>query len=184
MMGNFRADPMAWHIPCSYGPQNETFVLFTHKKGGDMLMARDFIPFLNTPLTARLWKIGIAVLAGVGGNIVLINFLFGLMTAQTLTGLLDWIVGFNTALTGFMLVEKDTSGLPFRRGLCLGAGLANTGITILAVNYLYQLMWDFPLIALADAVILLTIGAILGFLGGQLAEKYLEFKKNVNRTSG
>ena len=147
-------------------------------------MAKDFIPFMNTPLTARLWQIGMAVLAGVGGNIVIIHFLSGLMTAQTLTGLLDWIVGFNTALTGYMLVEKDRTGLPFRRGLCVGAGVVNTCITILAVNYLYQLMWDFPLIAMADALILLTIGAILGFTGGLLAEKYLKFKEKVNRMSG
>jgi hypothetical protein len=146
-----------------------------------MLMARDFFPFLNTPLAERLWQIGIAVLAGVGGNIVLIHFLGSLLNAQTLTGLLDWIVGFNAALTGYMLVEKDSSGLPFRRGLCIGAGLVNTGISIFAVNYLYQLMWDFPLIAMADAAILLTIGAILGFAGGLLAEKYLKFKKNVDR---
>lgn len=143
-------------------------------------MARDFIPFLNTPLTARLWQIGVAVLAGVGGNIVLIQFLSGLMTAQTVTGLLDWIVGFNAALTGYMLVEKDRSGLPFRRGLCIGAGLVNTGITILVVNYLYQLIWGFPLIVMTDAVILLTIGAILGFAGGLLAEKHSKFKKMSN----
>jgi hypothetical protein len=149
-----------------------------------MLMAKDFLPFLDTPLAARMRQISIAVLAGVGGNIVLIHFLSGLMTAQTLTGLLDWIVGFNTALTGYMLVEKDRTDLPFRRGLCLGAGLVNTGITIFGVNYLYQLMWDFPLIAMADAVILLTIGAILGLAGGLLAEKYLKFKNNVNRMGG
>lgn len=149
-----------------------------------MLMVKDFIPFFNTPLAARLWQIGIAVLAGVGGNIVLVHFLSGLMSAQTLSGLLDWIVGFNTALTGYMLVEKDRTGLPFRRGLCIGAGLVNIGITILAVNYLYQLMWGFPLIAMADAVILLTIGAILGLAGGMLAEKYQKFKKNVNRMNG
>jgi hypothetical protein len=149
-----------------------------------MLTARDFIPFLNTPQAERLWRIGIAILAGVGGNIVLIHFLGGLMTAQTLTDLLGWIVGFNTSLTGYMLVEKDHTGLPFRRGLCIGAGLVNTGITILAVNYLYQLMWSFPLIAMADAAMLLTIGAILGLAGGLLAEKYLKFKKNVNRMSG
>lgn len=147
-------------------------------------MVKDFIPFLNTPLTARLWQIGIAVLAGVGGNIVLVHFLSCLMTAQTLSGLLDWIVGFNATLTGYMLVEKDRTGLPFRRGLCIVAGLVNIGITIVAINYLYQLMWDFPLIAMAEAVILLTIGAISGLAGGLLAEKYLKFKKNVNRMSG
>ena len=146
-----------------------------------MLMARDFFPFLDTPLASRLWQIGMAVLAGVGGNIVLIYFLSGLMTAQTLSSLLDWIVGFNTALTGYMLVERDRTDMPFRRVLCLVAGLANAGITILAANHLYKMMWDFSLIAMADAVILLTIGAVLGFAGGQLAEKYLKFKNNVNR---
>jgi hypothetical protein len=153
-------------------------------KGGDVLMAKDFLPFFNTPLTARLRLIGIAVLAGVGGNVVLIYFLSNLVSAHTLTGLLDWIVGFNAALTGYMLVEKDRTGLPWRRGLCFAAGLINTGITLFAVNDLYQRMWEFPLIATADAVILLTIGAILGFAGGVLAEKYLRIKKRVNRTGG
>jgi hypothetical protein len=149
-----------------------------------MLIARDFLPYLNTPLATRLWQIGIAILAGAAGNIILINFLSGLVTAQALIGLLDWIVGFNTALTGYMLIEKCGTGLPFRRGLCVGAGVVNAGITILAVNRLYAVMWEYPLIEIADAVILLTIGAILSFLGGLLAEKYSKLKENVNRKSG
>jgi hypothetical protein len=149
-----------------------------------MLRAKDCVLFFNGPLTARLWPIGVAVLAGVGGNIVLFCFLSSLVAAQTLSGLLDWIVCFNAALTGYMLVEKDRIGLPFRSGLCLAAGLINSAITLLIVNALYLRVWGFSLIVTADAVILLTIGAILGFLGGLLAEKCLKLKESVNRTSG
>jgi hypothetical protein len=147
-------------------------------------MAKDLLPIINTALTARLWQIANAVLVGVGGNVVLICFLSSLLTAKTLTGLLDWIVGFNAALTGYMLVEKWGAGLPFRRGLCLGAGLINTGITLFVVNELYQRMWDFSLISTADAVMLLTIGAVLGGLGGLLAEKYLKVKKESTGRAG
>ena len=145
-----------------------------------MLMARDFIPLMNTPLAARLWRIAVAILAGAGGNILLIGFLSSLVGPQTLAGLLDWILGFNAALTGYMLIEKCGTGLPYRRIVCIGAGVANALITILALNYMHTNMYELALIETADAAILLTIGAILGCLGGVLAEKYLKIKQNIS----
>ena len=143
-----------------------------------MLMVKDWFPFLNTPLATRVWQITVAILAGTLGNIILIYFLSGLLAIGTMVHLLDWIVGFNTALTGYMLVEKGGPDMPFRRRITVGAGLINAGATILAVDRFYVLMVDFPIIGTADAVILLTIGAICAALGGLLAKKYLDLKNN------
>lgn len=142
-----------------------------------MLMANQWIPFFNTPLATRLWRITAAILAGTCGNIILIYFLSGLMVMETMAHLLNWIVGFNTALTGYMLVEKGGADLRFRRYLCVGAGLVNAIVTILAVNRLYALMVDYPLIEMADTGIVLTVGAICGALGGMLAKKYMALKE-------
>ena len=141
-----------------------------------MIMAKTMIPFLNTPLATRLWQITVAVLAGACGNIILIYFLGGLMAMETLTHLLDWIVGFNTALTGYMLVDKIGIEMRFQRWICAAAGMINGLVTIMAVNRLGAVWVDGPLIEMANASILLSVSAICGALGGMLAKKYLELK--------
>ena len=146
-----------------------------------MLMAKTFFPFLDTPLASRLWQIFISILAGSCGTIILVYFLGGLVSMDTMGSLLDWIVGFNTALTGYMLMDKSGGELRFWQWLCSGAGLINAVVSIFAINHLYVLRIDFPLLDLADAGILLTIGAICGALGGLLAKKYQELKQNLGR---
>lgn len=143
-----------------------------------MLMVTQWLPFLNTPRATRLWQISAAILAGACGNIILICFLSGLMGMGTMAHLRDWIVGFNAAMTGYMLVEKSGADLRFRCISASGAGLINTVLTLLAIDRLYTLSLEKPLFDIADAGILLAVGAICGALGGMLAKKYLELKNN------
>lgn len=145
-----------------------------------MLIVSQWIPFLNTPLTTRLWRMAIAILSGVCGNLILIFFLSGLLAGDTLVNLFDWIVGFNAALTGYMLVEKNGAKLNYWRYFSAGAGLVNVLITILAISQLFTLMAYIPFMDIADLGILLTIGAICSALGGALAKKYLEIKKEAD----
>lgn len=142
-----------------------------------MIMAKALFPFLDTPL----WRGFISILAGACGTIILVYFLSGLVSTGTMASLLDWIVGFNTALTGYMLMEKSGGGIRYWRWLCAGAGLINSVVSIVAVNYIYFLTFDFALVGMTDAGILLTIGAICGALGGVLAYKYMELKRNISR---
>ncbi len=146
-----------------------------------MLMAKTLFPFLDTPLAARMWQILIAILAGACGTIILVYFLSGLFTMDTMASLLDWILGFNTALTGYMLMEKSGGRIPFWQWLCAGAGLINSVASAMAVNHIYVLTMGFPLVGMADAGILLTIGAVCGASGGLLAKKYLEMKHKPGR---
>ena len=146
-----------------------------------MLMAKTFLPFLDTPLANRIWQISTAIAAGTGGTLILVYFLSGLVSMETMASLLDWIVGFNTALTGYMLMDKSRGKIRLWRWLCAGAGLVNAVLCVVAVNYIYVQMVDFPLVDRADTGILLTIGAICGALGGLLAKKYLELKQKTGR---
>ena len=146
-----------------------------------MLMVKTLFPFLDTPLVNRIWQISTAIAAGTGGTIILVYFLSGLVSMETMASLLDWIVGFNTALTGYMLMDKSGGGIRLWRWLCAGAGLVNALLCVVAANHLYVLTVEFPLVDLADAGILLTIGAICGALGGLLAKKYLELKEKTSR---
>lgn len=136
-----------------------------------MLMVTQWIPFFNTPLATRLWQMSTAILAGACGNIILVYYLIGLMGPVDMIPVLDWIVGFNTALTGYMLVEKSGTDWRFRRSFTMGAGLINAGLTMLAINRL-----DMFLIHTADAAILLTVSAVCSVLGGMLARKYIELR--------
>ena len=90
-------------------------------------------------------------------------------------------MGFNTALTGYMLMDKSGGGIRLWRWLCAGAGLINAALCVAAVNRIYVLRVDFPLVDRTDAAILLTIGAICGALGGVLSQKYLELKLKAGR---
>ncbi len=146
-----------------------------------MLMAKTFLPFLDTPLANRIWQISTANAAGTGGTIILVYFLSGLTSMETMASLLDWIVGFNTALTGYMLMDKSGGVIRWWRWFCAGAGLVNAALCVIAVNHIYVLMVEFPLIDRTDAGILLTIGAICGALGGLLAKKNLEIKERTGR---
>ncbi len=141
-----------------------------------MLMAKTLLPFLDTPLANRIWRIATAILAGTCGTIILVYFLSGLVSMDTMGSLLDWMVGFNTALTGYMLVDKSGGRFRYWRWICAGAGLINGVLSVLAVNHIYLLTVDFPLVGRAEAGILLTIGAVCGALGGLLAKKYQALK--------
>ena len=146
-----------------------------------MLMAKELFPFLDTPLAGRVWQILIATLAGACGTIIVVYFLSGIAAVDTVASLLDWIVGFNTALSGYMLMDKSGGRIRYRQWFCAGVGLLNGALSIAAVNYIYLRTVDFPLIETADAGILLTIGAVCGALGGLLAKKYLELKHKPSR---
>lgn len=146
-----------------------------------MLMAKEWIPFFNTPLAARIWQFTAAILAGALGNIILIGFLSTLLTTGAVSGMLDWIIGFNAALTGYMLVEKSGNSLRYWRWFSCGAGAINTALSVLILVHLYNNLEGAAFIAWADAGILVTIGAVCGALGGWLANKYLDLKRQINR---
>jgi len=160
-------------------PVNAT--MHSRLKGGTMLMAKTFLPFLDTPLANRIWQISTAIAAGTGGTIVLTYFMSGLVSMDTMASLLDWIVGFNTALTGYMLMDKSEGRIRWWRWLCASAGLVNAVLCVVAVNYIYASTMDLSLVDRADAGILLTIGAVCGALGGLLAKKYLALKEKTGR---
>lgn len=146
-----------------------------------MLMAKALFPFLDTPLATRIWRILTAIMAGAGGSIILVYFLSGLVSMDTMASQLYWIMGFNTALTGYMLMEKSSGTIRYWRWRCAGAGLINSVASVAAVNHIYRLTLDFPLVDMTEAGILMTLGAICGASGGWLAKKHMELKHQPNR---
>ncbi len=113
-----------------------------------------------------------SVLAGIVGTVILVLFFSGLMGLDAISLLLPWIVGFNGAMTGFMLVDKTKGRLSHRRAFSIGSGLLLVMGVYILTNLLFQYSWGVGLIGMTDLLILVPIGALLSGLGGSLAVKY------------
>ena len=87
---------------------------------------------------------------------------------------LPWMIAFNTAMTGFSLIEKTRDRIVHKHLAALCAGLVNVVITsgILMIFSFYLLAEN--LIGSTMILILLIIGAVCSALGAWLAVKYFK----------
>lgn len=119
----------------------------------------------------HLYQFSLAVLVGACGNGIVVFFLSGIMTPQTIVYLLPLIVAFNCAMSGYMLVEK--SDRHHNHFMVVIAGVANVAATTIFLNLLYRQVAGLYLIYWRELLLLLTVGAVCAGLGGLLAKKYL-----------
>ena len=120
----------------------------------------------------HLYQAGLAVLGGACGNGIVVFFLSGIMTTQTIVFILPLIAAFNTAMSGYMLVEKSKPSLPYKHFWAVMAGVANVAVTTIFLNLLFLNVAGTYLIYWRNLILLLAVGAICAGLGGLLAEKY------------
>jgi len=126
---------------------------------------------------SRVYQVAVSLCAGVVGCMILVLFFTALMPVVSLSKLMPWIIGFNSAVTGYMLLDKTRNGLKYKRlaALCSG-GL----VVILACGIIFFLapsIFDFLTVTVAQLVLWLFIGIVFGGLGGLLAIKYLDLNK-------
>jgi hypothetical protein len=115
-----------------------------------------------------------SVSIGVIGAIILVGFLASLMTTAAIETLLPVIIGFNTALTGYNVVEKTRDGFMRKRLVSMGAGLAVVLVATVGLNLLFWKLAGINLIGMGNLSLLLIVGMVTSGLGGALAVRYLK----------
>lgn len=118
-----------------------------------------------------------AVLSGVIGTLVLAAFCVGIMDIYSVVKYLPWIVGFNTAMTGFSLIEKTKNRIRRKHLAAVGAGIANVIIALGALMLLSNYFAGENLIGVSSALLIVVIGAICSAAGAWLAIKAQQVKK-------
>jgi hypothetical protein len=124
-----------------------------------------------------LYQITCAVLIGVCGTILVAMFLATFLSIFKVVNLIPWLIGFNTAMTGFSLIEKTRDRILHKHLWAVVAGLVNVVLTcgiltIASFHFLAENLLGFGVI-----LFLLIIGAVCSELGARLAVKYLKLNK-------
>jgi len=129
--------------------------------------------------STRFSKVLMSILAGSIGTIILTVFLTGMSYQASIGNLLPLLIGFNAALSGYMVLEKTRDAFKYKRLLSMGTGLLMVLVTTYFLNHLYFHGAGFYLIDLGAFVILLSVGIITSLLGGSLAIKYFNLVADV-----
>ena len=127
-----------------------------------------------------LYQIATAVLVGVGGTILVIMFLATLLPLSKAVNFIPWLIGFNTAMTGYSLVEKTRASLKYRHMAVIGAGISNVLITSGVLIGLSVYTFRSNLFSPVELMILLVIGIAGSEFGAWLAAKYHKLNKKSN----
>ena len=127
--------------------------------------------------STRPGKIFYSVLAGSLGAIILVLFLTGMTFATSIGDLLPVIFGFNTALTGYMVLEKTRDGFRRKRAVAIGSGAAMVLVTTGLLNMMFFREAGIFLIDIEQLMTLLFVGIVTSGLGGTLAIKYLSLQR-------
>ena len=118
-----------------------------------------------------------AILIGAGGTLIILMFLTTILPLSKAFNFIPWLIGFNTAMTGYSLVEKTRDSLKYRHIVSIGAGILNALIIagILIALSVYTLGAN--LFGLVDLLIFFIIGAVCSEFGAWLAVKYFKLNK-------
>jgi len=114
-----------------------------------------------------------SILAGVFGALILIVFLDGFLAFESLMKLFPWILGFNTALTGYSLIDKAHERLSNKRFWAIGSG----GIVVILVCLLLTLAYDYgALFAIPQLALYGLIGTVFSGIGAWVSIKQYHLK--------
>lgn len=128
----------------------------------------------NAPL---LGKFAYSILAGVFGVAVLAMFLAVFMELYRVVPFVPWIIAFNTAMTGYSLIEKTRDTLKYKQVSSIGAGILNVIITCLLLSIFSLYFFGENLFSIWDFALFLIIGIVCSKLGALLAIKYFKLKR-------
>ena len=117
-----------------------------------------------------------AVFSGVCGTLILVVFLNVILNAYQVIKFVPFIVMFNTAMTGYSLIDKCRERIRHKHPWALSAGLLTAVITVgLLMTFSFYFLAE-NLLGLKLSVFLIIIGAVGSDLGALLATKYLKIK--------
>lgn len=125
----------------------------------------------------RVGKLAYSIFSGIFGSILLVAFLTLFVDLFGVVKFIPWIIAFNTAMTGYSLLDKTRDNLQHKHVSSIVAGIINVLLTcgILSIMSAYFLgenifrIWDF--------IFFLIIGIACSELGALLAIKYFKLRK-------
>ena len=162
---------MAYSLLHQYGSAFSIFHMTTKKH--QFPDAKLSINILNRLTASVPGAFAYSILAGVFGALILIIFLDGVLAFESLMKLIPWILGFNTALTGYSLVEKTRERLTYKRLYAIGSG----GIVVILVCLLLTLAFDFgALVTIPQLAIYGLIGIVFSGFGAWVSIKQHQLK--------
>ena len=124
-----------------------------------------------------LGKAAYCILAGVFGTAVLIAFLSVFMELYRVVSFVPWIIAFNTAMTGYSLLDKTRDTLKYKQIFSISAGVLNVIITYFLLSLLSFYFFSENLFTQWDFALFLIIGIVCSELGALLAIKYFKLKR-------
>ncbi len=125
-----------------------------------------------------LWgKTVYCILTGIFGTAVLIIFLAVFMEVYRIVPFVPWIIGFNTTMTGYSLIEKTRDTLKYKQISSISAGTINVIITCFLLSVFSYYSFDENLFSLWDFVFFIGVGIVCSELGALLAIKYFKLKR-------
>jgi hypothetical protein len=115
-----------------------------------------------------------AIFIGAAGTLIILMFLATIMPLFKAVNFIPWLIGFNTAMTGYSVVEKTRASLKNRHMVSIGAGLLNVLITASILIVLSIYTFGANLFGPVDLLIFFIIGAVCSWIGAWLAVKYFK----------
>ena len=122
-------------------------------------------------------KTAASILAGAVGAVILVVFLNMIVLPAASVKFLPLIIAFNTAITGYMVIEKTRDCFRYKRSVAIFAGAAAVVLAYVGLNYLFLQTTGLFLISPADLISMLIAGCVSSWLGGALAIKYLDMQR-------
>ncbi len=144
--------------------------------GVHMFNLNCYIDHILKIASTRFGKVFYSILAGSIGAVILVLFLTGMTLSAGIGKILPVIVGFNTALTGYMVLEKTRHGFKYKRAVSIASGVVMVLVTAAFLNIMYFRGAGVFLISVVDLTTLLGIGIVTSGLGGMLAIKYFNLR--------
>lgn len=121
-------------------------------------------------------KVAYAVISGVCGTLVLIIFFLLFIDVFRLLKFVPWMIAFNTAMTGYSLIDKNRGRITRKHLAAVCAGLVNVAITCGLLRSLSIYFLGENLLGLEMFFFLLLMGAVCSDLGALLAAKYFRIR--------
>jgi hypothetical protein len=118
-----------------------------------------------------------SILIGVVGTALLVLFLTFLIESVQTLNFIPWIIAFNSAMTGYSLLDKTRDRLKRKEISSVCAGVLTVTISFIVLNLIFMLSNGEYLLTIWDLLLFLVLGGACSELGAILAIKYLNLKR-------
>ena len=156
----------------NHDPNNGGIQLAYKKRNNMMAAIENNLNNNGLPLK----QIGWSILIGVGGNMLIFLFLMTFMHIFAAVKFIPWIIAFNTAVSGYSLIDKTRNRIKRKKlsAALMGAIIAIITCGLLVILSIFVVSENF--LTLPDFVFFLIIGVIGSTFGALLGIKYFRLK--------